>query len=112
MNSSKKRMAVSKSPSPVPRNQVDLAKLGQVLGQISAALTAGNLSFTPPPQLTLREAFNEFVIHKARVQRGDLHLSRNHAVAIEATVGADLWAYEKAHQVVRRIGSPNSDRIH
>jgi hypothetical protein len=39
-------------------------------------------------------------------------LSRIHAVAIEATVGASLWAYDKAHKVVRRIGSPNSDRIH
>jgi hypothetical protein len=39
-------------------------------------------------------------------------LSRNNAVAIEATVGKGLWAYEKAHQANRRIGSPNSDRVH
>ena len=39
-------------------------------------------------------------------------LSRNHAVAIGVTVGKCLWAYEKAHQANRRIGSPNSDRVH
>jgi TPR repeat protein len=39
-------------------------------------------------------------------------LSRIHAVAIEATVGKDWWAYDQPHQIVRRISSPNSDRIH
>ena len=39
-------------------------------------------------------------------------LSRNDAVANEVTVGKGLWAYDKAHQVNRRIGSPNSDRVH
>jgi hypothetical protein len=43
---------------------------------------------------------------------GVYSLSRNDAVAIGATVGKGLWAYDKPHQAIRRIGSPNSDRIH
>ncbi len=41
-----------------------------------------------------------------------LTLSRNHAVAILATVGKSLRVYDKSRKSNRRIGSPNSDRVH
>ena len=40
------------------------------------------------------------------------YLSRNHAVAILATVGKSLRVYDKSRKSNRRIGSPNSDRVH
>jgi hypothetical protein len=39
-------------------------------------------------------------------------LSRLYAVEKRPLFGMCLWLYEKAHQTHRRIGSPNSDRIH
>src|ERR1035437_6297963 len=45
-----------------------------------------------------------FVITQPQILLFKQALSRNDAVAIGATVGAGLWAYDKSHKVVRRIG--------